>query len=250
MSFTSTVASVITSLQNHLQHLSAWEFRCLDDEDVPWLPRLEVLPLHITVREIVRVLEASATVSLCLRRVAWFYCWLMPRNRAGPWMLYRFDPSELRVGSITIVRALSRTLPAMGRPTTFNASYVHGTLFVCMIMRSGSCPTSRRYTVVLLVLRHDQRCAVGHAETPEDHRALATALHVALYGSSVEVPQRMFADIDSAFSAVHTGNDGPIMLRVDSDPSIAAPFVSNSYPQEQEHMQDLSFNVRERGEAP
>ncbi|XP_049274420.1 uncharacterized protein LOC119401972 isoform X2 [Rhipicephalus sanguineus] len=243
------VDSVLAALHIRLQQLSERELRRLDEENVPWLPRLGTLPLQVTTREILRALEASVTVSSCLQRVAWLYCWLMPRDMTGPWMVYRFGPSALHVDSLTILWALSYVLPSVGLPTTFDVRHFHGALYVCMIMRCGSHPFQRRYAVTFLVLWQEQRFVVAYAETSEVRLILAHALHVALYGAGVELPNRMYADVNSAFNAAHTDLDGPTVLRLEGDPSIAARFLftPNSDPQEQ--ALDLSSVRREQGQG-
>ncbi|KAL1468371.1 hypothetical protein MTO96_041518, partial [Rhipicephalus appendiculatus] len=227
------IGTVIVGLYIRLHRLSERQLQRLDEENEPWLPRLGTLPLQMTIREIVRVLEASVTVSSCLERVAWLYCWLMPRDMTGPWMLYRLGPSALQLDGLMILRTVSRGLPSIGQPTTLSVRCCHGTFYACMIRRCGLNPIDRRYVVMFLVLWEGHRFAVVYAETSEDWRLLATALYVALSGASVELTQGMYSDINSAFSAAHTDLGGPTIMRVGGDPSSAARFPRNSCPQEQ-----------------
>ncbi|KAL1467833.1 hypothetical protein MTO96_041885 [Rhipicephalus appendiculatus] len=106
---------VLEEVLVHIERVSAQDRQCLDEENVAWIPRLGFLPPTMAFREIRRVLNASYTVSLRLERVAWLYCWLLPRRKIRPWLLFRFGASALHADCPTLLKALAKALQS-GRP--------------------------------------------------------------------------------------------------------------------------------------
>ncbi|KAH6924947.1 hypothetical protein HPB50_026668 [Hyalomma asiaticum] len=230
-------ADVRAELLRIMYLLSEQDFQSLDEENQAWLPRLGILKHHTAVQEIRRVLEASSTVSLCLERAAWIYCWLASRGTIHPWMLLRLGAYALQVDWPTTLKHLAHALPSAGRPTALSIRHVQGRYYACMIYQR-SCTDAREHEVMCLVLCRGHRVAAACAQTKDGWLALMAALNVALLGESVELQQGLHESVDAAFSAALRGDGGSLLIRVDRDTCAAASLSGASEPQQQ--LVDLS----------
>ncbi|XP_037526210.1 uncharacterized protein LOC119403340 [Rhipicephalus sanguineus] len=212
--------SVLEELLVHVERVCAEDLQCLDEENVAWIPRLGILQPTLAFREIRRVLYASYTVSMRLERVAWLYCWLLPRRK---------------------IRPFSR------RPTTLSLRHVCGTYYACLINKFPG-PNSPEHTVMFLVLWSGQRFAAAYAGTDDEQLRLTAGIHVALRGESVQLLMGLHADLDVAFSAGRQDVGGTPLFRLGRNLSTVARILGQPDPQQQ--AVDHSMHTQEQGEDP
>lgn len=243
---TSLAKSVLDELLVHVERLSSYDHRSLDDENVAWIPRLGLLKPKMAFREIQRVLEASYTVFLRLERAAWLYCWMLPRRKIRPWLLLRFGTSALHADCATFLAAVTKALRSDRLPSTLSVRNFCGTYYVCLISKYPN-PSPREYAVMFLVLWSGKRFAAAYARTGEEQRRLATAIHVALFGESVQLLVGLHADLDAAFCAGVRGG-GTHSFLLERNRSITERFLAQ--PDPQQRAVDHSLAMHSQGETP
>lgn len=223
---------VLEDLLLHIYRLTMQDIQCLAEvQDVDWFMRLRTLPPELAVQEIRCLLEDSSCASVFLERVFWLYCWLVSRQKIGPWLLFRFGASALQVDFNTLLGNVARAMRSLGRPVFLRVQRDCGTYYGCMIS-NRSDPTTRKWEVVFVVLWSNQRFAAAYAGTNEQQRTLMTCLHIALNGESVELLQGLHTDLNAAFRAA-CRDLAPTLHRLDRDPNIPALFFANGDLREQ-----------------
>ncbi|XP_049274421.1 uncharacterized protein LOC119401969 isoform X2 [Rhipicephalus sanguineus] len=215
-------ASVLEALFAHVQRVPAQDLQWLDYENVDWLPRIRPLRPEMIAQEIRRAVEASPSVSECLLRVAWLYCWLMSRRKIGPWMLIRFCVNVPQVDYHMLIGDLANALRSSPRrQTTLHVRHLCETYYACLINNYVDS-AYLECGLMFLVLWRGQRFAAAYASTNLEVRALTTALHIALRGESLELLEELHEDLDAAFSAGRQDIGGPVLFRTDRRSSIMA----------------------------
>ncbi|KAL1428144.1 hypothetical protein MTO96_025545 [Rhipicephalus appendiculatus] len=208
-------ASILAALFVHIERVPVHVLQLMDNDNEDWLPRLRSVRPEMVVQEIRRVLEASADPL----RVAWFYNWLMSRQRICPWLLIRFVATTLPVDYCELLTNVANALQTITRrPMTVRARNVRGTCYVCLIYNDVN-PQYGGSGVMFLVLWQGQRFAAAYAETNVELRALTTALRVALSAESVELLLGHYGDLDAVlWAGLHDAGD-TFLFRSDSSTS-------------------------------
>ncbi|KAL1482492.1 hypothetical protein MTO96_033760 [Rhipicephalus appendiculatus] len=221
---------VVEELLAHIEQLTAWDIQRLAEvRGVDWLSGLRTLQPVVAVQEIRRLLVESPSIPVLRDRVGWLYCWLMSRQKIGPWLLFRFGVSALQVDSNTLLLNVARTMQSVRRPYAIGVRQDRGTYYGCLISDDVD-PNPRKWEVVFVVLWSGQRFAAAYAGTNDQQQALLTSLHIALSGESVELVQGIHADLNAAFGAGCQEVGRPTLFRLDKDPAIAARFFPNGLP--------------------
>ncbi|KAL1482493.1 hypothetical protein MTO96_033761 [Rhipicephalus appendiculatus] len=225
--------NVLDELLAHIEQLTAGDLQLLAEvRGVDWLSGLGTLQPQVAVQEIRGRLLDSPCVRVLRERVGWLYCWLMSKQKIGPWLLFRLGVSALQVDLYALLVNVAKAMKSVGRPYTLGVMQDRGTYFGCMISDDVD-PNPRKWAVVFLVLWSGQRFAAAYAGTNDQQQTLLTSLHIALSGESVQLVQGIHADLNTAFSAGCQELGRPTLLRLDKDPTIAARFFPNGQPREQ-----------------
>ncbi|KAL1482494.1 hypothetical protein MTO96_033762 [Rhipicephalus appendiculatus] len=218
----------------HVERLTAEDIQCLAQaQDADWFSQLSSLQPEVAVREILRILEEPSSGTGFLQRAGWLYCWLMSRQKIGPWLLFRFGASVLQADCFVLLDNVLRALRSIGRPGYLSMRKEQNTFYSCIITKRSNS-TTRKYDLAFVVLWGGQRFAATYIMN-EQQRNILTCLHIALSGESVELLEGHHADLDATFRAGRRYQDigGPTLLRLDRDPRVAARFFPNGQRREQ-----------------
>ncbi|KAL1437469.1 hypothetical protein MTO96_048857 [Rhipicephalus appendiculatus] len=192
---------VVAELLIHIDRLTAQDLQCLAAvRGVDLFSSLRTMQPEGAKQEIHRLLDESSSESLFLERVGWLYCWLVSRQKIGPWYLIRFGASARQVDSKTLLTNVGTVMRSIDCDTFSCVSQQRGTHYGCMI-RNCSDDTAETWTLVLVVLWSGQRFAAAYVGTNEQQRNLMDCLHVALRGESVEMLPGLHEDLNAAFRA-------------------------------------------------
>ncbi|KAL1467960.1 hypothetical protein MTO96_041799 [Rhipicephalus appendiculatus] len=187
----------------------------LNRMNMPWLPHLTHAggPAN-AVHQICRTLVASASVPVCLERIASLCCWLMATQRICPWLLLRFGAGVLEVDHSALLRDLVVILQIICRHTVIRSWNISGSYYTCVINNYRD-PNSQesQISATFFVLWPGQRFAAAFARTHQELLALTTALYFAMRGESVELLLGFHADLGSAYAAGLQGVGGASLFR-------------------------------------
>ncbi|KAL1467961.1 hypothetical protein MTO96_041800 [Rhipicephalus appendiculatus] len=164
-----------------------------------WLPHLPCQRPANAVHQICRTLVVSASVPVCLERIASLCCWLMATQRICPWLLLRFGAGALEVDHCALLRDLVEMLHVLCHHTVIRGWQVFGSYYTCVI-NNCTDPNSQesQLSATFLVLWPGQRFAAAFARTHQELLVLTTALHFAMRGESVELLSEFHVDLGSA----------------------------------------------------
>ncbi|KAL1437466.1 hypothetical protein MTO96_048854 [Rhipicephalus appendiculatus] len=114
---------ILEELLLHIDRLTAQDLQCLAEvQDIDWVSGLRNLEPEAAVQEIHRLLVESSDVSVFLERAAWLYCWLISRQKIGPWYLIRFGAFARQANCNILLDNMARAL----------RSYWSACLFLCV----------------------------------------------------------------------------------------------------------------------
>ncbi|KAL1482490.1 hypothetical protein MTO96_033758 [Rhipicephalus appendiculatus] len=178
---------VLEQLLVHIEQLTAQDFQLLAQiQDVDWLSPLRNLQPEVAVQEIRRLVEDSSSATVYLNRIIWFYCWLMSRQKIGPWLLFRFNVPGQFIDYNAVLGSLVRTQPPVSRPTALGVFRDQGAFYACMI-RNRTSPYRRQLVVLPFVLWSGWPFVAAYVGTGDELPTLLTCLAVALRGARVEL---------------------------------------------------------------
>ncbi|XP_049511949.1 uncharacterized protein LOC125940187 [Dermacentor silvarum] len=203
----------VEALCIRLGQLSAEELHSLDDVKAPWLSRLKGKTPERAVSRIQRSLHAVVSLDHRLAYVAWFYCYLMRRDKLRPWLLYHYDVPAATVDCSELLGHLVSSLMVPIADTTAMQASQGGALHACLLtMEPGLAPYDHK--LLCLCLWPGLPFVAAHSSGLRIQRRLMIALGRVLRDIPVEVVGGVYGDLDSVFGAARSYCSDPLAHRM------------------------------------
>lgn len=176
------------------------QLQMLDEAKFPWLPRVRDKRSPWIIKVVRGALEACRIPDERLKRIAWFYCWLVPLHVLRPWTLFHLSVAAVVSNEFTILDRLASALKILGRETTFVATD-GGTAIRGCILVADAVPVSVKHDVVCVCLWRQLPFMAVYAPAVTVHSQLSVALAAVLDCNPEHIVRGLYGDLSAAYAA-------------------------------------------------